>query len=245
MLMDKLFTLAARLLGGRLEKVVAALVAKRASQLPPAEALRLLLRLDNGFYALTGRYAVAYGGGDHTKHRHTRYFDFFVERCRPDETVLDVGCGGGALAHALATRVGCSVTGIDLSAANIAKARERHDHPLIRWEVGDATLAEAARCDLVILSNVLEHVADRPGLLRRLAQHTGAPRFLIRVPLYERDWRVPLKQELGVEHRLDPTHETEYVFEQFREEITQAGLALGDWQIRWGEIWAECRVSGR
>ncbi|MGE5506090.1 MAG: methyltransferase domain-containing protein [Actinomycetota bacterium] len=240
-LIDVLFGLAARLAGARTEKIVAALVAKRAAQVAPAEALRLLLRLDNTLYALTGRYAVAYGGGDHTKHRHTRYFDFFVERCRTGEQVADIGCGGGALAQALAAK-GCRVQAVDLSAANIAAARARHDHPGVTWRVGDATTAGTVEpCEVVILSNVLEHIAGRPDFLRRTVAATGAKRLLIRVPLFERDWRVPLKRELGVEHRLDPTHETEYTLAEFEAEMAEADVAIVAAEVHWGEIWAECR----
>jgi hypothetical protein len=63
--------------------------------------------------------------------------------------------------------------------------------------------------------------------------------MLIRVPLFERDWRVPLKKELGVEWRLDPTHETEYTIESWAQEIEEAGLKVTHQEIRWSEIWAE------
>ncbi|MCI5207527.1 MAG: hypothetical protein D3910_01745 [Candidatus Electrothrix sp. ATG2] len=75
--------------------------------------------------------------------------------------------------------------------------------------------------------------------LRKVARKTGAKRFLIRVPLYERDWRVPLKKELGVEWRLDVTHETEYTLESFEQELHEAGMQLVHQEVRWGEIWAE------
>jgi len=65
--------------------------------------------------------------------------------------------------------------------------------------------------------------------------------MLIRVPLFERDWRVPLKRELGVEWRLDSTHMTEYTLESFAEEIAGAGLSIIHQEVRWGEIWAEVR----
>ncbi len=64
-------------------------------------------------------------------------------------------------------------------------------------------------------------------------------RFLIRIPLFEREWRVPLKKELGVEWRLDTTHETEYTLESFSSEISEAGLRITHQEVRWGEIWAE------
>jgi len=39
--------------------------------------------------------AIAYEGGVHPKHRLTRYHDFFVERVRTGELVLDIGSGKG------------------------------------------------------------------------------------------------------------------------------------------------------
>ena len=64
--------------------------------------------------------------------------------------------------------------------------------------------------------------------------------LLIRVPLFERDWRIPLRRELGVEYRLDPTHETEYTLESFAAEMHEAGLRVTHQEVRWGEVWAEC-----
>jgi len=63
--------------------------------------------------------------------------------------------------------------------------------------------------------------------------------ILIRVPLFERDWRVPMKKQLDVEWRLDATHETEYTQESFIREIADAGLCVVYQETRWGEIWAE------
>jgi hypothetical protein len=96
--------------------------------------------------------------------------------------------------------------------------------------------------DVAILSNVLEHLPDRPVFLRRLAGVTQVPRFLIRVPLFERDWRVPLKQELGVEWRLDNSHETEYTLESYCKEMAAAGLHIVHQEVRWGEIWTEASI---
>ena len=93
--------------------------------------------------------------------------------------------------------------------------------------------------DVVILSNVLEHLEDRPVFLRRLVRAVQPKRILIRVPLFERDWRVPLKEELGMDYRLDPTHYTEYTLESFASEIQAAHLMLTRQEVRWGEIWAE------
>ena len=222
----------------RLEGLIVGLVARRVRSLPPAEALKLLFRIDQALYPLQGRCAVDYGNGVHTKHRHTGYHDFFVRRCPSRSRVLELGCGGGALADDIASRTGCRVVAIDIVAANIEAARQRYSSP-VDWRVGDATqgLPEGP-FDIVVLSNVLEHIDDRGSFLAQI--HILAPgRLLIRVPDLERDWRVPLKRELGVEWRLDPTHATEYTAESLRHELAAAKFAVRHLDRQWGEIWAE------
>jgi hypothetical protein len=95
--------------------------------------------------------------------------------------------------------------------------------------------------DLIVLSNVLEHLENRPQFLRKLCDTFSPSRILLRVPMFERDWRVPLKQELGMDYRLDSTHFTEYTPESFSDEISAAGLLIIHQEVRWGEIWAVVR----
>jgi 2-polyprenyl-3-methyl-5-hydroxy-6-metoxy-1,4-benzoquinol methylase len=76
--------------------------------------------------------------------------------------VLDVGCGNGSIAGALAER-GCSVVGIDLSEQGIAQARKAH--PTLRFEVlpaDDQVLINLNEppFDLVISTEVVEHLYD-------------------------------------------------------------------------------------
>jgi len=229
-----------------LERAFVRAIHARAHSLHPDEALRMLFRVDAALYPVQGEQAVAYGGGTHTKHRHMRYHDFFVDRIRSDERVLDVGCGIGAVAHSIATASGASVVGVDLNADNIARARARYAHPRVEYVVADATESvPGAAYDVIVLSNVLEHLPNRPRFLRAVLANVSAARALIRVPLFERDWRVPLKRELGVEWRLDPTHETEYTLETFEQEMEEAGVGIVEQQVRWGEIWAEVSPAER
>ena len=223
-----------------LEALVYHMVSERAGTLPARESARFLMRLDSRLYPLQGQAAVAYGNGVHTKHRHMRYHDFFIGRICPDERVLDIGCGIGALAYDVAEKAEAQVVGIDLNANNIAQAQLRFSHPRVCYIVGDV-LKElpVERFEVVILSNVLEHINDRLAFLHYLREIVRVQRFLIRVPLFERDWRVPLKQELGVEWRLDLSHETEYTLESFAAEMAAAGLRIIHQEVRWGEIWAE------
>lgn len=88
------------------------------------------------------------------------------------------------------------------------------------------------------MSNVLEHIEHRPEMLKTLNEKYKPKRFIIRVLVYERDWRVPLKDELGIDYKLDETHFIEFTLETFEEETSIAGLKIDHIEVRWGEIWA-------
>ncbi|MFP4270384.1 MAG: bifunctional 2-polyprenyl-6-hydroxyphenol methylase/3-demethylubiquinol 3-O-methyltransferase UbiG [Alphaproteobacteria bacterium] len=92
-------------------------------------------------------------------------------------TVLDVGCGGGLLAEPLA-RLGAAVTGIDLVAEALDVAR-RHAAAQglaidYRLESVEAAAARGARFDVVVASEVIEHVPDQEGFAHHLAALAAA-----------------------------------------------------------------------
>ena len=207
-----------------------------------AQALRRLFAVDDLLQGEIDQLAIRRDGGVHPKHRLTRYHDFFVERVGRGERVLDVGCGKGELAHDLAERAGVSVVGIDVLPEKIVFARERFAHPQVEYVEADVYEFEPrGRFDTVVLSNVLEHLAERETLLRRIVDVAEPGRVLIRVPAFDRHWHVPLRKELGIQYFSDPTHETEYVAETLRAELEGAGLELTSLEVRWGELWAEAR----
>lgn len=208
------------------------------------KALLFLFELDNHLYPLQGKASVRYGNGVHTKHRHINYHQFFVKNLKPGERVMDIGSGNGFLAYDMANQVkGVEVVGIELNESNVKHARENYRHPNLSFIHGDAHHDLPDRpFDVVVLSNVLEHIKNRIEFLRLIQKRVTPNRFLIRVPLFEREWRVPLKRELGVEWKLDSTHETEYTLESFSDELTEAGLQIHHQEIRWGEIWTEVKA---
>jgi 2-polyprenyl-6-hydroxyphenyl methylase / 3-demethylubiquinone-9 3-methyltransferase len=90
------------------------------------------------------------------------------------KSVLDVGCGGGILAEAMAAR-GAKVTGIDLADKPLKVALlHRHetgssvDYRLVSAE----TLAQESpgAFDVVTCMELLEHVPDPPSTIRACAQ---------------------------------------------------------------------------
>jgi 2-polyprenyl-3-methyl-5-hydroxy-6-metoxy-1,4-benzoquinol methylase len=92
-------------------------------------------------------------------------------RLSRDARLLDAGCGSGQLAIAFAER-GALVTGIDLSAEMISRARDHASERgvEIEWRTGDVThLADPLAVFDAIHARVLfQFVPDVPGTLREL-----------------------------------------------------------------------------
>ncbi|ODS41486.1 MAG: hypothetical protein A7315_06025 [Candidatus Altiarchaeales archaeon WOR_SM1_79] len=206
----------------------------------PKKTLEFLFELENRLYSLEGRASVEYGNGIHTKHKHINYHKFFIKNLNPGECVLDIGCGNGCMDYDIVTNVpNIKIVGIDLNEENIKFARAHYQHINLNFIHGDA-LKELPNetFDVVTLSNVLEHIEHRVEFLKKIMQQIKPKRLIIRVPLFERDWRVPLKKELGIDYRLDSTHCIEYTQEEYFEEFRQAGLKATHVEFRWSEIWS-------
>ncbi|RNF09016.1 3-demethylubiquinone-9 3-methyltransferase [Trypanosoma rangeli] len=122
--------------------------------------------------------------------------DFFAPSgITPGMRILDVGCGGGILSESLA-RLGGNVLGIDMCEESVAVAQQRRERTL--RELDSCTSHDAAallvyrhvslntivaeekqQFDLVVASEVIEHVEDAPVFLQDLCDATSPGGVLI------------------------------------------------------------------
>jgi 2-polyprenyl-6-hydroxyphenyl methylase / 3-demethylubiquinone-9 3-methyltransferase len=143
--------------------------------------------------------------------------DYIAARTRLEGArVLDVGCGGGLLAEALARR-GATVTGIDMAPSMIVTAQlhAAESGLTIDYRLQDAAelaLQQPHSFDVVCCMEMLEHVAEPGafvGVLARLVRPGGA----VFVSTLNRNIRSFLLAIVGAEYvlRLLPrgTHEYE------------------------------------
>jgi len=116
--------------------------------------------------------------------------------------LLDLGCGAGLAAEALAA-LGHDVLGLDASAEAITAARTHAEGRALKlaYRAGTAEelVAEGGQFDAVTALEVIEHVDDQPGFLRLLAALT-APGGMVFLSTLNRTWRSLAVAKIGAEY---------------------------------------------
>lgn len=116
--------------------------------------------------------------GEYAAHRrpHAGVLQELGRRARltPKSAVLEVGCGTGNYARALAARCGCSACGLDPSAAMLYHASAHRE--ATGWVQGRAEqlVFAAGAFDLVFSVDVIHHVPDKASFYRQAARSLRA-----------------------------------------------------------------------
>ncbi len=203
--------------------------------------LRYLLKLHTFVYHKISGLVVQINNGLHPKHRLMNYHKFFLDNIEQGSKVLDIGCGIGALTYTVSKKAG-KIVACDFNANSINIAKRKYSCENIQYIIANATEFEFEDdFDYIILSNVLEHIQDRVNFLEKLKPL--AKFMLIRIPMIDRSWITLYKRELGLEYRLDKTHQIEYTLDGFKDEMKTANLELIQYSIQFGEIWAKLKVN--
>jgi SAM-dependent methyltransferase len=155
---------------------------------------------------------------------------------RRDARVLDIGCGCGANARALKEQSReVRVVGVEPSGRAVELARRECD------QVFHGTFADWARAapddapfDAVVLSDVLEHVADPIPFVREIAALPSVKTalWIVSVPNYA-VWYNRVNTLLGIQHYAwsglwDRTHVRFYTRRTVRELLGYCGLSIVD-----------------
>ena len=213
----------------------------------PKNGLKNLFQVEDKLNWIINERAMKFGEGQHPKHSLIRYHDYFISKIKDGETVVDIGCSRAEVSREIArARPKSKVIGIDIEARKIEDARRYENPKNLYLKIGDATKASSAEvCDVLIVSNVLEHIKDRNLFLRQLCVNARNKRILLRVPLFERDWKMPLRRKMGINYFSDSDHKIEHTLEEFLSEIEDAKIDIVEFHTLWGEIWAEgaCEIT--
>jgi len=174
--------------------------------------------------------------------RHLAVYEWIAARAR-GARVLDLACGEGYGAAALARGGALSVVGVDANPEAYDHARLRYTAPALTFERGLAeTWGEPGSFDVITFLQTIEHIHDPPALLRHLrslladggAAFISTPNLLTLAPP-------------GAEKSDNPWHIREYRAHEFRELCESAfssveifglyharKLALHEWALRLG-----------
>jgi ubiquinone/menaquinone biosynthesis C-methylase UbiE len=120
---------------------------------------------------LKGQYDVYRDGklGDNQDAILSMHINLLSEKLSKDAEVLDIGCGLGQLAFELSKR-SKRVHAIDPSDYNISRAKTMNGADNIEYAVGDGAdlKFENGRFDIIVSSEVIEHVKDFRKFLREM-----------------------------------------------------------------------------
>jgi 2-polyprenyl-3-methyl-5-hydroxy-6-metoxy-1,4-benzoquinol methylase len=214
----------ARLLGRVLERRRSGL-GHRGDREARTRELAWLQQLDGHVQRHLNLLAEGVYHGRHPKHWLWRsHKQWILDRVRPGERVLDVGCGASAYLLWMAEQ-GCLVTGCDINPERIAQARAIMTHPNLAFEVRDVTREQPLQpFDVAICSHVIEHLDDPVPMLAALRDN--APRLLVAVPPEDSRWQKVMFRDLGLPWKDDEDHRREYTPDLLREQLTLAGWSV-------------------
>jgi SAM-dependent methyltransferase len=150
-----------------------------------------------------------------------------IERRNPCR-IIEVGCGWGTNFREL-ERCGYAVTGLDISREALERL-DRSDRTLIEADLADDLPPNVPQYDVVLALDVIEHMDDDQGAVRRLAQLTKPGGHVI--------ISVPALPALFSEFDKVQGHRRRYTPEALRYALAGSGLELveilwwGQWMAR-------------
>jgi len=146
--------------------------------------------------------------------------------------LLDVGCGAGYLLDA-GRALGWEVQGVELSPFAADQAREEQGLPVFQGELAEASFPSES-FDLIVMRELLEHVADPLALLleaRRIVRGDGL--LFVQVPNDLEGMRMRLFRQVW--WLIPPLHLYYFQRETLQSLLGKAGFRVARWGT-WGSL---------
>ena len=152
---------------------------------------------------------------------------YAIRAVREDSTVLELGCGSGAVARELKKK-GCRVTGVDPGTPAMEGFAAFHSHDLDAEDLPQ----ELETYDYILVLDRLEHLASPEDFLRRLRESCYADKTTLimtapNVGFFTLRLGLLLGQfNYGRQGILDLTHKRLFTFGSFRRMVEQEGYVV-------------------
>lgn len=154
---------------------------------------------------------------------------------KPNQTILDIGCGNGILGEAVKRRLQCRFYGVDISAEAVSLASKVLDGA---WQVNledDLSAWTAAvkenHYDTIIISEVLEHLFEPEKLLLKLKELPREGKAIVITAPNVLFWKNRLKiftghfeyTQIGL---MDREHIHFFSWQSFKEMFSEQGFEI-------------------
>jgi SAM-dependent methyltransferase len=146
--------------------------------------------------------------------RHKKAYLYAGQYCE-GKAVLDYGCGNG-YGSSLLSKISYSIAAVDINKAVIEKCKQNYQADNLSFQVVEPekkTFFKDASFDVVVSSQVMEHVHDVPGYLNELKRVLKDDGVLI-ITTPNRKYRL-----YPFQRPLNPYHVREYGLKQLRKEL--------------------------
>jgi SAM-dependent methyltransferase len=201
-----------------------------------------LLDVEWIFERLSYEQASVYYGVENTPWRQSSV-KFLSNVIKPDDVVLDLGCGYGAVTHAISL-MARKVVGVDYNIDSILSARKYYQRDNLQFIHEDALhylKQSGEKFSVLILTHVLEHLDNPKHFLATYANYFCY--IFIEVPDFDRTFLNHFRQDISNDQvYTDADHVSEFDRDELNAILAEVNLVVVSAEYRYGvqKIWVKC-----